>query len=148
MVEIPASVILRNDGNGKFTNVTNAIAPQLFKLGMVTDARWADIDGDGKKELIVVGDYMPVTILKFINGKLQIKNQIKNSSGWWNCLTVADINNDGHPDLIAGNKGINSKIKADSAHPSYIYTMILITMGKQKIFAPIIKLMINPIPIF
>jgi hypothetical protein len=120
--EIPASVLLRNDGNGKFTNVTNQIAPQLSRLGMVTDARWADIDGDGKKELIVVGDYMPVTILKFINGKLEIKNQIKNSSGWWNCLTVADINNDGHPDLIAGNRGVNSKMKADSAHPSYIYT--------------------------
>jgi hypothetical protein len=119
---IPASILLRNDGKGKFTNVTASVAPSLQKLGMVTDAHWVDVDNDGKKELIVVGDYMPVTILKFINNQLIVQEQIAKSAGWWNCLTVADINNDGYLDFIAGNRGVNSKWKADAAHPSLMYT--------------------------
>ncbi|MGI8950257.1 MAG: VCBS repeat-containing protein [Chitinophagaceae bacterium] len=118
---IPSSVLLQNNDDGTFTDVTKIVAPDLLKLGMVTDAQWADIDGDGKKELIVVGDWMPVTILKFVNGKFQKINEIKNSSGWWNCLTVADINGDGKPDLIAGNFGLNSNIKADANHPAKLY---------------------------
>ncbi len=118
---IPSSVLLQNNGKGEFTDVTKSVAPDLLKLGMVTDAQWADIDDDGIKELIVVGDWMPVTILKYINGKLQIINKINNSSGWWNCLTVADINDDGKPDLIAGNFGLNSNIKADAQHPAKLY---------------------------
>jgi enediyne biosynthesis protein E4 len=118
---IPSSALLQNNGNGIFIDITKSIAPDLLKLGMVTDAQWVDIDGDGKKELAVVGDWMPVTILKFINGKFQIIKQIPNSSGWWNCLTVADINGDGKPDLLAGNFGLNSNIKADSSHPAKLY---------------------------
>jgi hypothetical protein len=118
---IPSSVLLQNKGGGEFTDVTKSVAPDLEKLGMVTDAQWADIDGDGIKELIVVGDWMPVTILKYTNGKLHVIGQVSNSSGWWNCLTVADINNDGKPDLIAGNFGLNSNIKADEQHPAKLY---------------------------
>ncbi|HEX4375367.1 MAG TPA: VCBS repeat-containing protein, partial [Puia sp.] len=119
--EIPPSVLLHNDGKGKFTNVTQSMAPDLLHLGMVTDAQWADIDGDGKKELIVVGDWMPVTILKYINGQLKKIGEIPNSSGWWNCLTIADINGDGYADLVAGNFGLNSRIKADADHPAKLY---------------------------
>ncbi len=118
---IPSSKLLRNDGHGNFTDVTATIAPELLKLGMVTDAQWADIDGSGKNSLIVVGDWMPVTILKYVNGKLQKTSEIANSSGWWNCLTVADLNGDGKLDLIAGNNGLNSKIKADVDHPAKLY---------------------------
>jgi len=93
----------------------------LSGLGMVTDAQWVDIDGDGKKELIVVGDWMPVTILKYQNGLLEKAGEIAGSSGWWNCLSVADVNSDGYPDLIAGNNGTNSKIRADSTHPARLF---------------------------
>ena len=117
----PTSRLLRNDGHGNFTDVTTALAPELLKLGMVTDAQWADIDGSGKNSLVVVGDWMPVTILKYVNGKLTKTGEIANSSGWWNCLTVADLNGDGKMDLIAGNRGLNSKIKADPAHPAKLY---------------------------
>ncbi len=118
---IPSSKLLRNDGHGNFTDITASLAPDLLKLGMVTDAQWADIDGTGKNSLIVVGDWMPVTILKYVNGKLEKTGEIANSSGWWNCLTVADLNGDGKLDLVAGNNGLNSKIKADADHPAKLY---------------------------
>ncbi len=117
----PSSKLLRNDGHGNFTDVTATLAPELQKLGMVTDAQWVDIDGSGKNALVVVGDWMPMTIMKYVDGKLQKTGEIANSSGWWNCLTVADINGDGKPDLIAGNMGLNSKIKADVDHPAKLY---------------------------
>ncbi|HEV3249585.1 MAG TPA: VCBS repeat-containing protein, partial [Puia sp.] len=118
---IPSSVLLQNNGHGVFTDVTASLAPGLKKLGMVTDAHWADIDGDGKNELIIVGDWMPVTVYKFVSGKFQKQYEIPHSSGWWNCLTVADMDGDGRLDLIAGNFGLNSKIKADSDHPAKLY---------------------------
>jgi hypothetical protein len=117
----PSSVLLQNDGNGRFSDVTATLAPGLEKLGMVTDARWVDIDKDGHKELAVVGDWMPVTIFKYANGKLQKWKEVPNSSGWWNCLIVAAINGDGYPDLVAGNQGLNSRIKADRQHPAKMY---------------------------
>lgn len=117
----PSSKLLRNDGHGNFTDVTAAVAPELTKLGMVTDAAWADIDGSGKASLIVVGDWMPVTILKYEGGMLKKTGEIANSAGWWNCITVADLNGDGKPDLVAGNNGLNGKYKADAEHPAKLY---------------------------
>lgn len=117
----PESHLLHNNGHGNFTDITQTQAPELLKLGMVTDAQWADIDGSGKNALIVVGDWMPVTILRYMNGKLVKTGELENSSGWWNCLTVTDLNGDGKPDLVAGNNGLNSKIHADVAHPAKLY---------------------------
>jgi hypothetical protein len=118
----PSSILLRNEGGGLFKDVTKSLAPQLLDLGMVTDASWADIDGDGRSELVVVGDWMPVTIMRFEMGQFRKIAELPNSSGWWNCLTIADVNHDGYPDLVAGNFGLNSNIKADSLHPAKLYT--------------------------
>ncbi len=118
---IPSSILLQNNGDGTFKDVTKSTAPQLQTLGMVTDARWVDLDGNKNKELVVVGDWMPVTILKYEDGKLKVSATIPHSSGWWNCLTVADINGDGKPDLVAGNFGLNSNIRADENHAAKLY---------------------------
>jgi enediyne biosynthesis protein E4 len=118
----PASALLKNEGNGSFRDVTRSLAPQLLDLGMVTDASWADVDGDGKTELVIAGDWMPLTIMRFENGKFQKKEELPSSSGWWNCIRVADVNGDGYADLVAGNFGLNSRIKADTLHPAQLVT--------------------------
>lgn len=117
----PSSILLQNDGHGNFQDVTAIKAPDLLKAGMITDAQWTDIDGDGKKELVVVGDWMPVTIFKYINSKLDKIKELSQSSGWWNCLKAADIDGDGDIDLVAGNFGINYKMKANKIHPAKLY---------------------------
>jgi enediyne biosynthesis protein E4 len=111
----PSSVLLKNMGGGNFV-IADSIAP-----GMVTDARWVDINNDRTKELVVVGDWMPVTVYKFANRKLSKAFEIPNSSGWWNCVTVADMDNDGDEDLIAGNTGLNSRIKANKDQPARLF---------------------------
>lgn len=126
----PASILLKGDGTGNFKNITATTAPDLQQLGMVTDAQWIDIDRDGKIELVVAGDYMPITILKYQASKLSVSGQIQNSSGWWNCLTASDINGDGFIDLIAGNYGLNSKVKADKNYPAKMYVSDFDENGK------------------
>jgi hypothetical protein len=128
----PSSVLLKNEGNGVFIDVTKSLAPELLDLGMVTDAAWVDIYKDGRPALVIVGDWMPVTIMRFENDKFRKLSEISNSAGWWNCLTVADINQDGFPDLVAGNYGLNSRIKADSAHPAKLITADFNKNGQTK----------------
>jgi hypothetical protein len=91
---------------------------------MVTDAAWVDMNGDKKPDLVIVGEWMPVTIMTNINGKLV--NNTKNyfdepNSGWWNKILVDDFNHDGHPDLIVGNQGLNSQCKASVKEPAEMY---------------------------
>ena len=92
---------------------------------MVTDAVWQDIDNDNIKDLIVVGEWMPITIFTNKEGQLKktasVNEQFKFTNGWWNCIKAVDIDNDGDIDFIAGNLGLNSKIKADSIHPVELY---------------------------
>lgn len=117
----PQSVLLQNNGKGNFIDVSKTIGASLASLGMVTDAKWCNIDVDNANELIVVGDWMPVTILKYHQGTFKKSGEIKNSSGWWNCLTTADIDLDGDIDLIAGNTGLNTKNKASETQPATLY---------------------------
>lgn len=116
----PSSVLLQNDGQGKFRDVTATVAPELNRLGMVADAQWGDIDNDGKTDLVVAGDWMPVTIFRYTAGKMK-KAELAHSSGWWNGLTLADVDGDGSLDIVAGNFGFNSNIKADEQHPARLY---------------------------
>ncbi len=107
--ETPESYILINDGKGHFINQTMKYNPKLKSIGMVTDAAWVDMNGDKKPDLIVVGEWMPITVFENDNDKLvdvTEKYFDKKYAGWWNCLTVDDINHDGHPDIVVGNLGV------------------------------------------
>lgn len=122
--ETPQSYILLNDGKGHFTDATNTVAPALQKIGMVTDAVWIDLNNDGKKDLIVVGEWMPVSV--FINNKGKLENKTKDYfdkdyKGWWNKLSVGDFNKDGKPDLIIGNMGLNTQCKVNDKEPAEMY---------------------------
>ena len=122
--ENPRSYLLINDGKGHFSDQAGSLAPELQKAGMVTDAAWADLNGDGKKDLIVVGEWLPITI--FINNQGKLENRTrdyfaKDYNGWWNKLLVEDINGDGKPDIVAGNLGLNSQCKASEKEPAEMY---------------------------
>jgi hypothetical protein len=106
--------LFQNNGKGEFIDVTEAVAPNLLKIGMVTAAEWADVNGDGKPDLITVGDWQPVNI--FINegerGLQQTQqSELSKTSGFWNSLEVLDVDNDGDLDFVAGNHGKNSLLK-------------------------------------
>jgi hypothetical protein len=122
--EKPESYLLINDGKGKFTNEIASRAATLQKPGMVTDAVFMDINGDKLNDLVIVGEWLPLTI--FINEKGKLSNRTsdyvdKNYQGWWNKLDTADLDNDGNPELIAGNYGLNSQIRASEKQPVEMY---------------------------
>ena len=116
--------ILQNNGKGIFKDVTEQLAPALIKAGMITDAQWLDYDKDGKMDLAVTGEYMPVRLYHNEGGKLKEVTEtagLEKSNGWWNRLVVADINGDGYPDMIGGNHGLNSRFKASAEKPVSMY---------------------------
>ncbi len=124
--EIPKSYILLNDSKGNFSDQTAKICPELSTIGMVTDAAWVDLDKDGINELIVVGEWMPITVFKNENGKLINKSSQffdKSYSGWWNTISVGDFNSDGTPDLVIGNMGLNTQFNATEKEPLELHYM-------------------------
>jgi enediyne biosynthesis protein E4 len=120
----PQSVLLKNDGHGKFTDVTDKAAPGLSHVGMVTDAVWKDVDGDGKKDLVVVGEWMPITIFHNAgNGRLvkQSVPGLEKSNGWWNRIIAGDFAGNGRVDFIVGNLGLNTRLQAKPSEPVTMY---------------------------
>jgi hypothetical protein len=118
--QTPRSYLLQNDGKGKFAEVTESIAPLLQYAGTITDAKWFDFNKDGKKDLIVTGEWMQPTIFENTGATFKqspINSQFQNYSGWWNTLELADLDNDGDTDIIAGNWGLNSQLKCSPSEP-------------------------------
>ena len=118
------SYILENDGKGNFTDVTDKIAPELQKIGMVRDMLWEDVDGDGDKDMILAGDWMPLMIFINEQGIFKKKTDAFGTSmtnGWWNCLAAGDFDADGDVDFVAGNHGLNSRFKATPEKPVSMY---------------------------
>jgi hypothetical protein len=110
---------MRNDGGLKFTDVTTELGG-LEALGMVTDAIWTDLNGDGTNEMIVVGEWMPVTVLAIEEGKFVNKTEewgLEKTGGWWNTIFSYDIDGDSKEELLLGNLGLNIKYKATPDKP-------------------------------
>jgi len=133
------SYLLRNEStsdNIQFKDITTSHAPFLQNFGMITDALWADLNGDKRIDLVTVGEWMSPNI--FLNEKEQFINFTKNANlaaekGWWYSISAADVDKDGDIDLIGGNLGLNYKYKASLKEPFEIFTNDFDQNGSQDI---------------
>ena len=119
--ETPTSYLLINDGKGHFKDEAATLAPVLPKIGLVTDAAWLDVNGDAKLDLVLVGEWMPITVFVNVNGKLNNRTGEyfeKEYRGFWNKILVGDWNGDGRADLTVGNFGLNSQCKVSDREPA------------------------------
>ena len=112
----PRSRILLGGGEGELYDYTSRAFGKEITLGMVTDAVWLE----DSKELVVVGDWMPITVVSFRAGKIEQK-KLENTSGWWNTIEAADMDNDGDLDLLVGNRGVNAYLKTTQEYPVSLY---------------------------
>ncbi len=122
----PRSFLLRNDSKGKvvrFTDITGQVCPALEKPGLIAAALWSDFDRDGWVDLILAGEWMPLTFFKNVKGKLQnvtSSTGLENYTGWWNSIVAADFDKDGDMDYVAGNLGLNTQYKVSQNEPMRI----------------------------
>lgn len=116
----PTSYLLVNNGKGQF----NIASIPFANSGMITDARWTDIDGDGRKDLVLCGEFMPLTVyLNKMGGFQDATAQYfeQPEGGLWFGLTLTDVDGDGHEDIIAGNMGENTQLHASAKQPAELY---------------------------
>jgi len=118
----PGSNLFVNNGKGQFIDVTQQIVPELSLAGMVTNAKWVNLFGDKKRELIIVGEWMSPKVLAFDGKKFNIvESELSTLSGWWQCIKSADIDNDGDQDLLLGNIGENFYLKTSKDKPLFLW---------------------------
>jgi hypothetical protein len=121
---LPASSRLLVNQNGSFEDKTHVLAPELLNIGLVTDAIWIDHDNDEDLDLVLAGEWMPITVFENHGGlfqKITEPNGLNEHSGWWYCLAHGDFDRDGDEDLVAGNLGWNTKYRASPDQPFEIY---------------------------
>jgi enediyne biosynthesis protein E4 len=119
--QTPVSYLLANDGKGNFSIITDITAPGLSSIGMVTGAVFTDVDKDSRMDLVVTGEWMAPVVFKN-DGKQLVKQAVSvATNGWWSAIYAADIDGDGDEDLLLGNYGLNSKLKATADAPVLMY---------------------------
>ena len=118
----PTSRLLENDGSGRFRDVTADKAPELSRVGMVTGAVWRRA-GSGTMELVVVGEWMPIRVFSSRDGRLVSRDApgLARTEGWWSSVVATDLTGDGLDELVLGNLGLNSYIKATAEEPARLY---------------------------
>ena len=119
-----SGTIYINDGQGNYTDMTEKVAPELKDIGLIKDAAWIDADNDNDKDLLVTGEWMKIHYFENNDGIFSKKTEnagLENTEGWWNRLAVADLNNDGNVDFIAGNHGTNTVLIASKNQPLKLY---------------------------
>jgi hypothetical protein len=118
--EIPRSYLLKNDGTGKFSDVTNQYAKDLATIGYVKNAKLADMDKDGDQDLVIALEWDGICMMQN-DGKSFTKKMLTDKKGWWNFVMPFDFDGDGDTDILAGNLGLNSRMKANSEEPIKMY---------------------------
>ena len=118
--EIPKSYLLENDGTGKFKDVTNQYATELGLIGYVKSAKLADLDKDGDQDLLIALEWDGICMMEN-NGKGFAKRMLTERKGWWNFVMPYDFDGDGDLDILAGNLGLNSRLKASKEQPVKMY---------------------------
>ncbi len=118
----PTSFLFQNDGKGHFIDIAPSKVPAISNIGMVTDAKWMDIDGDQSSDLVIVGEWMSPHIFKNNKGQFkELSSNLNELNGWWQTVAFADVNNDGKQDLIMGNIGENFYLQPSKKSPVKLF---------------------------
>jgi hypothetical protein len=118
----PTSFLFQNDGKGHFIDIAPSKVPAISNIGMVTDAKWVDIDGDQSSDLVIVGEWMSPHIFKNNKGQFkELSSNLNELNGWWQTVAFADVNNDGKQDLIMGNIGENFYLQPSKKSPVKLF---------------------------
>jgi hypothetical protein len=129
--EVPRSYLLENDKHGHFKDVTAQYSSELANVGFVRSALWYDVNNDGKKDLIICPEWGGISVFINENGSFK-KQMLTDKKGWWNFVLPVDLDNNGHTDFIAGNEGLNNRLKASDKEPVLLYLSDFDDNGKKE----------------
>jgi hypothetical protein len=116
--------LLKNNGNGKFKDVTKKEASALMETGMITDAQWGDVNGDGNPDLLIAGEWMPLRLFVYQDSTFRessTSSGLDSTNGWWHALQLHDLDQDGDLDFVVGNLGLNSRFEASKEKPAQLW---------------------------